>query len=52
LRDPDDERILEVAVQCDAVIVTHNIRDFSQAVALGVAVKTPAEILEILRKGE
>jgi predicted nucleic acid-binding protein len=28
LRDPDDERILEVAVQCRAMIVTHNRRDF------------------------
>ena len=52
LRDPDDERILEVAVQCGAVIVTHNTKDFAQAARLGVAVKTPAEILEILRKSE
>jgi putative PIN family toxin of toxin-antitoxin system len=52
LRDPDDERILEVAVQCGAVIVTHNTRDFTQAARLGVVVKTPAEILEILRKSE
>jgi putative PIN family toxin of toxin-antitoxin system len=52
LRDPDDERILEVAVQCGAVIVTHNTRDFAQAARLGVTVKTPAEILEILRRSE
>jgi len=28
LRDPDDERILEVAVQCGAMIITHNRKDF------------------------
>jgi len=50
LPDPDDERILEVAIQCGATIVTHNKRDFEGADRLGVPVKTPAEILEILRK--
>lgn len=50
LRDPDDERILEVAVQCDAMIVTHNKKDFDGARRFGVPVKTPAEILEILRR--
>jgi putative PIN family toxin of toxin-antitoxin system len=28
LRDPDDERIPEVAVQCGAMIITHNKKDF------------------------
>jgi predicted nucleic acid-binding protein len=50
LRDPDDERILEVAVQCGATIVTHNLRDFKGAEQFGVLVKTPAEILRILRR--
>ena len=49
LRDPDDERILEVAVQCGATIVTYNRKDFEGAARFGVAVKTPSEILEILR---
>lgn len=49
LRDPDDERILEVAVQCGATIVTHNHKDFEGAARLGVSVKTPSEILEIRR---
>ncbi len=30
LRDPDDERILELALQSGAVIVTHNTRDFTE----------------------
>lgn len=49
LRDPNDERILEVAVQSGAAIVTHNRKDFEGAARFGVAVKTPSEILEILR---
>jgi putative PIN family toxin of toxin-antitoxin system len=50
LRDPDDERILEVAVQCNAMIVTHNRRDFVGAEQLGVIVRTPAEFLRMLRE--
>ena len=49
LRDPNDERILEVAVQSGATIVTHNRKDFEGAARFGVAVKTPSEILEIRR---
>src|SRR5205807_1730195 len=41
LRDPDDERILEVAVQCRAMIVTHNKKDFAGAERFGVVVRTP-----------
>lgn len=48
LRDPDDERILKLAVQSNAVIVTHNTRDFHGALKFGVAVKTPKEVLEML----
>ena len=50
LPDPDDERILEVAVQCRAMIVTHNRRDFQGAERLGVRVSTPAEFLKVLRE--
>lgn len=49
LRDPDDERILEVAVQCGATIVTHNSKDFEGVIRFGIGVKTPSEILAILR---
>jgi acetyl-CoA acetyltransferase family protein len=37
LRDPDDERILEVAAQCGAMIVTHNRRDFAGAEQFGIS---------------
>ena len=50
LSDPDDERILEVAVQCQAMIITHNRRDFVGAERFGVRVTTPAEFLKILRE--
>jgi putative PIN family toxin of toxin-antitoxin system len=52
LRDPDDERILEVAVQCRAMIITHNKKDFVGAEQLGVVVRTPAEFLKMLREGQ
>jgi len=52
LRDPDDDRILEVAAQCRAMIVTHNRRDFTGAQRLGIAVRTPAEFLAMLREGK
>ena len=52
LRDPDDERILEVAVQCGAMIITHNKKDFVGAEQLGVMVRTPAEFLRMLREGQ
>ena len=49
LRDPDDERILEEAIQSGATIVTHNLKDFEGAKRFGVSAKTPAEVLEFLR---
>jgi putative PIN family toxin of toxin-antitoxin system len=45
LRDPNDECILEVAVHCGAVIVTHNVRHLGVAVAFGLNVMRPAELL-------
>lgn len=50
LRDPDDERILELAVQCGAAIITHNKRDFDGAAPFGIEVKTPSEMLRILKR--
>jgi len=47
-RDPDDERILELAVACQAVIVTYNQRDFVGAERFGVSVLTPVEFLRTL----
>jgi putative PIN family toxin of toxin-antitoxin system len=52
LRDPDDEHILEVAVQCGAMIITHNKKDFVGAERFGVSVITPAELLKLLREGQ
>lgn len=49
LRDPDDERILELAVQCGATIVTHNTKHFDGAARFGIEVKTPSEMLKILK---
>ena len=48
LRDPDDERILEVALQSGAMIVTHNVKDFRLAERLGVQIKRPGELLAML----
>lgn len=45
LRDPDDERILELAAQCRATVVTHNTRDFDGAAQFGVRIKTPLHFL-------
>lgn len=49
LHEPDDERILELAAQCGAIIVTYNVHDFEGAGRVRVKVKTPAEVLTILR---
>jgi predicted nucleic acid-binding protein len=50
LRDPDDELILELAVESRAMIVTHNSAHFAAAGRFGIAVKTPAEFLKVLRE--
>jgi putative PIN family toxin of toxin-antitoxin system len=49
LQDPNDEHILELAVWSQAMIVTHNTRDFVGAERLGVVVKDPGEFLKMLR---
>jgi hypothetical protein len=47
LRDPDDERILELAVRCGATIVTHNGKDFEGAARFGVEVNNAVGDFEI-----
>ncbi len=46
LRDPDDDRILELAARAGAAIVTFNTRDFVGAVSYGVRVVQPVEFLQ------
>ncbi|MGC9948857.1 MAG: PIN domain-containing protein [Bryobacteraceae bacterium] len=50
LRDPDDERILQVAVECRAVIVTFNKRHFAGADRFGIPIQTPGEFMRALEK--
>lgn len=46
LSDPDDEMVLEAAINCRADIVTHNARDFGDAPArFGLTLLSPAEAL-------
>ena len=46
LRDPDDEMVLEVALNAPTdAIVTHNVRDFAPARAMGVEIAVPGEII-------
>ncbi len=49
LRDPDDERILEVVVG-HAVNVTFNKRDFAGAERFGIPVQTPGEFMRGLER--
>jgi putative PIN family toxin of toxin-antitoxin system len=50
LPDPDDEAQVHLASESGAdYIVTHNMRHFEPARALGIAVLTPKEFLNIVR---
>jgi predicted nucleic acid-binding protein len=48
LPDPDDDRILEVAVRTGSPIVTFNERDFRGAGDLGIRTMRPSVLLGIL----
>ena len=48
LPDPDDDRILEVAVRTGSPIVTFNVRDFRGAEHLGIRTMSRGELLGIL----
>ena len=50
LPDPRDDMVLELAVECEAQIVTHNVRDFVGSERFGVTARTPQELLKILRR--
>ena len=45
LPDPDDDRILEVAVRTGSPIVTFNVMDFRGSEGLGIRTMSPAELL-------
>lgn len=46
LGDPDDEMVLEAAINCGGSIVTHNARDFRDVPArFGLGLLSPAEAL-------
>ena len=50
LSDPDDEPLLQVAVEAQVpVIVTRNLGHLKPAAAFGIEVLTPAEFLARLR---
>jgi putative PIN family toxin of toxin-antitoxin system len=53
LPDPDDEMVLECAVQSSAdAIVTMNVKDFNRAKSIyRIDVHRPGELVAILRKG-
>ncbi len=48
LPDPDDDRILEVAVRTGSPVVTFNARDFRGSERLGVRTMSPGEFLAIM----
>jgi putative PIN family toxin of toxin-antitoxin system len=48
LPDPDDDRILEVAVRTGSPIVTFNERDFRGAERFGIPILSPGALLGVL----
>ena len=48
LPDPDDDRILEVAVRTGSPIVTFNVKDFRGSESLGIKTMSPGELLAIM----
>jgi putative PIN family toxin of toxin-antitoxin system len=53
LRDPEDDMVLELAVEAEAdFIVTYNVRDFSAAERFGVRVIAPQRLLELIGKAK
>lgn len=49
LADPKDDHVLELAVAARTeLIVTHNVRDFSEAKQFGINVIRPKQLLEVI----
>ena len=50
LSDPKDDHVLELAVAASgADIVTHNVKDFTNASSFGIRIITPAQLLGELK---
>ena len=52
LRDPDDDRILELAARVNATIITFNSCDFMGSEAYGVKAQRPLDLLRLLGEAE
>jgi len=52
LSDPDDELVLDLAIQCGGKIVAYSKRDFVEAGKRRVLVLTLAEFLDRMRQAE
>ena len=48
LRDPNDDRILELAVRTQSAVVTFNAKDFAEAERFGIKIIRPSELLALL----
>ena len=49
--DPDDESIIQLAREASvSYLVTHNVRDVTDAARFGVSVMRPAEFLKLVRQ--
>jgi putative PIN family toxin of toxin-antitoxin system len=49
-RDPDDEFVVDLAAQREALILTYNKKDFREAEARSIRILSPAEFLWMLRQ--
>ncbi len=50
LPDPDDELVLDLAIQCGGMIISYNKRDLVGAGERRISVLTPAEFLRLMRQ--
>ena len=51
LRDPDDEPILQLAIEARVpYIVSRNVRDFKGAERYGITIIQPADFLKLIRQ--
>lgn len=48
LRDPNDDRVLELAVRAQAAVVTFNAKDFAEAERFGIRIIRPNEMLALV----